>query len=157
MFCQYQYYRRGTKELQTAVDHSDENYKCRETSRRRICPYIGTTVIEKISWGDWPADEPDPDQSEDSDWESDSSSQHSVATESEAGDTQEEDQAEKSDTNREEDREEEIISEEPAAQEMEENVEMARADWPDAQEVNSEVDRRDRSGCLDVRNCCNIL
>ena len=45
-----------------------------------------------------------------------------------AGDTQEEDQAEESDHNWEEDREEEIIIEEPAAQEVEENVEMARGD-----------------------------
>ena len=50
------------------------------------CPYIGTTIINKIPWGDWPA-----------------------------GETQEEDQAEESDTNREEDREEKMIIEEPAA------------------------------------------
>ena len=74
-----------------------------------------------------------------------------MATESKARNTQEEDQAEESDTNR----EEEIIIEEPAAQEREKNVEMARADWPaGAEDSDSEVDR---SGCYDVRNCCNIL
>ena len=114
MFCQYQYYRRNTEKLQTAVAHSDKNYKCKKMSD---CPHTGTTVINNIPWGDYPAGESD--------------------------------QSEESDTNREEDREEEIIIEEPEAQEMEENVEMARSD--------SEEDRSDRSQCYDVRNCCNIL
>ena len=70
------------------VNHSDESYKCEKMS---ACPYTGTTIINKIPWGDCPADS-----------DSDSSSQHSSATESEAGETQEEDQAEESDTNREE-------------------------------------------------------
>ena len=56
MFCQYQYYREDTEELQTAVDHSDEKYKCEEMSD---CPYTGTTVINKEPWGDWPAGEDD--------------------------------------------------------------------------------------------------
>ena len=79
------------------------------------CPYTGTTIINKIPWA------------------------------GEAGETQEEDQAEESDTNREEDREEEIIIEEPAAQEVEENVEMARGDWP----ADSEGERRE---CCDLSN-----
>ena len=54
--------------------------------------------------GDWPADGY---VSDDSEWESDSSSQHSLATESEAGETQEEDQAEESDDDTEKDGEEE--------------------------------------------------
>ena len=45
------------------------------------CSYTGTTIINKIPWAE------------------------------EAGDTQEEDQAEESDTNREEDRKEEIVIE----------------------------------------------
>ena len=65
--------------------------------------------------------------------------------EGEAGDTQEEDQAEESDTNRDEDREKEMIIEE-----VEENVEMARGDWP----ADSEGERRE---CCDLSNCCNIL
>ena len=85
MFCQYQYYRYYTEKLQAAVNHSDESYNCEEMS---ACPYTGTTIINKIPWGDWPADS-----------DSDSSSQHSSATESEAGETQEEDQTEESDTN----------------------------------------------------------
>ena len=47
MFCQYQFYRWGTRELQTAVDHSDEKYQCKEMSD---CPYTGTTVINNIPW-----------------------------------------------------------------------------------------------------------
>ena len=54
--------------------------------------------------------------------------------EGEAGDTQEADQAEESDTNRDEDREKEMIIEE-----VEENVEMARGDWP----ADSEGERRE--------------
>ena len=50
MFCQYQYYRRYTEKLQTAVDHSDEKYQCKKMSD---CPYTGTTVIEKIPWEGW--------------------------------------------------------------------------------------------------------
>lgn len=72
MFCQYRYYRENTEKLQAAVDHSDEKYQCRKMSD---CPYTGTTVMEKIPWGDWPAES---DQCDD--LESDSSSQHSVAT-----------------------------------------------------------------------------
>ena len=70
--------------------------------------------------------------------------------EGEAGDIQEEDQAEESDTNREEDREEEIVIEEPAAQEVEENVEMARGDWP------ADSERKGRE-CCELSNCCNII
>ena len=47
MFCQYQYYRWNTEELQTAVAHSDGKYQCEEMSD---CPYTGTTVINKIPW-----------------------------------------------------------------------------------------------------------
>ena len=32
--------------------HSDEKYQCEEMSD---CPYTGTTLINKIPWGDWPA------------------------------------------------------------------------------------------------------
>ena len=71
MFCQYQYYRVDIEQLQTAVDHSDEKYQCEEMSD---CPYTGTTLINKIPWGDYPGGEPksseDPDglgeESEDS-------------------------------------------------------------------------------------------
>ena len=66
------------------------------------CPYTGTTVINKELWGDWPSNEPK------------SYSRDIVATESEA-----------SDTDSEEDSEEEIPIEEPATQENEENEEMA--------------------------------
>ena len=67
MFFQYQYYRRYTIDdrqlqsevdqwqcemLQAAVDHTDERYHCKKMSD---CPYTGTTVINKIPWGDWPA------------------------------------------------------------------------------------------------------
>ena len=45
MFYQYQYCREFTERLQTAVDHSDEKYQC-------DCPYTGTTLINKIPWGD---------------------------------------------------------------------------------------------------------
>ena len=34
--------------------HSDARYQCKEMSD---CPYTGTTFIEKIPWGDWPAAE----------------------------------------------------------------------------------------------------
>ena len=78
------------------------------------CPYTGTTIINKIPWGDCPAD------------------------------------AEESDINREEDREEEMIIEEPAVQEVEENVEMGRGDWP----ADSEGERRE---CCDLSNCCIII
>ena len=47
MFCQYQYYRWNTEELQTAVAHSDGKYQCEEMSD---CPYTGTTIINKIPW-----------------------------------------------------------------------------------------------------------
>ena len=43
----------STRELQTAVAHSDEKYQCEEMSD---CPYTGTTVINREPWGDWPAD-----------------------------------------------------------------------------------------------------
>ena len=62
MFCQYQYYRVHTEELQTAVAHSDEKYQCRKMSD---CPYTGTTLINKIPWGDWPAGEDDGETEED--------------------------------------------------------------------------------------------
>ena len=35
MFCQYQYYRWGTKQLQAAKDHSDARYKCMKISAGR--------------------------------------------------------------------------------------------------------------------------
>ena len=54
MFCQYQYYSWWTKRLQTIVDHSDGKYQCKEMSD---CPYTGTTLIEKIPWGDCPVKE----------------------------------------------------------------------------------------------------
>ena len=41
-----------TKELQTAVAHSDDKYQC---ERMSDCPYTGTTVINKIPWGNCPA------------------------------------------------------------------------------------------------------
>ena len=72
MFCQYQYYRRDTKELQTAVAHSDGKYQCEEMSD---CPYTGTTVINKISWGDWPGrgdDGEDDGETEESESDTDS-------------------------------------------------------------------------------------
>ena len=100
------------------MNHSDESYNCEEMSP---CPYTGTTIINKIDWGDWPA-----------------------------GETQEEDQAEEFDTNREEDMEEEMIIEEPAAQDVEENVEMARGDWP----ADSEWERKE---CCDLSNRCDII
>ena len=34
------------------MDHSDEKYQCKKMSD---CPYTGTTVINKIPWGDFPA------------------------------------------------------------------------------------------------------
>ena len=40
--------------LQTAVAHSDGKYQCEEMSD---CPFTGTTLINKIPWGDWPAGE----------------------------------------------------------------------------------------------------
>ena len=65
MFCQYQYYRRNTEELQTAVDHSDEKYQCKEMSD---CPYTGTTVINKEPWAHCPAGETgEEDKGEESD------------------------------------------------------------------------------------------
>ena len=65
MLCQYQYYR-STKELKTAVAHSDEKYQCEEMSD---CPYTGTTVIEKEPWGDWPAGQEEDTEEEDTDSE----------------------------------------------------------------------------------------
>ena len=53
MFCQYRW--RDIEELKTAVAHSDEKYQCEEMSD---CPYTGITLINKIPWGDWPADDP---------------------------------------------------------------------------------------------------
>ena len=55
MFCQYQYYRWNTEELQTAVSHSDGKYQCKEMSD---CPYTGTTLIEKIPWVGEAGEEP---------------------------------------------------------------------------------------------------
>ena len=43
------------------MDHSDEKYQCKKMSD---CPYTGTTVIEKIPWGDWPAGEEDAETGE---------------------------------------------------------------------------------------------
>ena len=73
MFCQYQYYRWGTKKLQTMVDHSDEKYQCKTMSD---CPYTGTTLINKEPWENCPAGEDDrefeeEDQAEESDTDSD--------------------------------------------------------------------------------------
>ena len=67
--------------------HSDEKYKCERFSD---CPYTGTTPINKKPWGDWPAGETD--------------------------ESEEEDQAEKSDIDIEEGSEKEMVIEEPAAQ-----------------------------------------
>ena len=53
--------------------------------------------------------------------------------------TGESEETEEEDPDTEEDREREIIMEEPASQEKEDNVVMARGDWPaDAEETNSE-------------------
>ena len=61
------------------LDQDIEVWRCEHDQRKMsACSYTGTTIINKIPWGDWPA-----------------------------GETQEEDQAEESDTNREEVREEE--------------------------------------------------
>ena len=72
MFCQYQYYRE-TKKLQAALDHTHRSYTCKKILSSD-CPYTGTTLINKIPWGDYPGGEPksseDPDglgeESEDS-------------------------------------------------------------------------------------------
>ena len=77
------------------VAHSDEKYQCEEMSD---CPYTGTTLIEKIPWGDCPADEP------------------------EVRNNQEEDQAEESDIDSEEDKEEEIIIEEPSVVSVQQRI-----------------------------------
>ena len=42
------------EQLKTAVAHSDEKYQCEEMLD---CPYTGTTLINNIPWGDWPAGE----------------------------------------------------------------------------------------------------
>ena len=48
MFCHYQYYRsRDVYRLQSAVDHSDEKYQCKEMSD---CPYTGTNILQKVPW-----------------------------------------------------------------------------------------------------------
>ena len=47
MFCHYQYYRGYTDWLQSAVDHSDEKYQCKEMSD---CPYTGTNILQKVPW-----------------------------------------------------------------------------------------------------------
>ena len=51
MFCHYQYYRMNYKMnidlLQSAVDHSDEKYQCKEMSD---CPYTGTNILQKVPW-----------------------------------------------------------------------------------------------------------
>ena len=49
MSCKYQYYRWYTEKLQAMVNHSDESYNCEEMS---ACPYTGTSIINKIPWGD---------------------------------------------------------------------------------------------------------
>ena len=49
MFCEFQYYSYDTEELQDIVNHSDESYKCEKMSD---CPYTGTTIINKIPWGE---------------------------------------------------------------------------------------------------------
>ena len=66
MFCQYKYYRIDTEKLQTMVDHSDERYQCKKISD---CPFTGTTVINNIPWGDWPAGENDGETSGEEDSE----------------------------------------------------------------------------------------
>merc|ERR1719150_2081719 len=33
--------------LQSAVDHSDEKYQCKEMSD---CPYTGTNILQKVPW-----------------------------------------------------------------------------------------------------------
>ena len=109
MFCQYQYYRRWTEKLQTAVDHSDGKYQCKDMWR---CSYTGTTVMEKIPWAGEAGDKKEEDQAEEDQAEEDQAEE----------DQAEEDQAEESGTNREEDREEEIIIEEPAAASVQERI-----------------------------------
>ena len=48
MFCHYQYYRQwDVYKLQSAVDHSDEKYQCKEMSD---CPYTGTNILQKVPW-----------------------------------------------------------------------------------------------------------
>ena len=75
------------------VEDSDEKYKCKEMS---ACPYTGTTIINKIPWGDWPAWVWSP-QEADQEGGGMMEVRYDVVR-----DTQEEDQAEESDTNREE-------------------------------------------------------
>ena len=65
MFCQYQYYREWTEELQAIVNHSDESYKC---GKMPACTYTGTTIINKIPCADCPADAEESDETHDSDW-----------------------------------------------------------------------------------------
>ena len=54
MFCQFYYYRHGTTQSQTVVAPADDKYQCEEMSD---CPYTGTTLINKIPWGDCPVGE----------------------------------------------------------------------------------------------------
>ena len=70
MFCQYQYYREETKQLQAALHHNDESYQCWMSD----CPYTGTTLINKIPWGDCPAGEEQGETEADTDSEERSTS-----------------------------------------------------------------------------------
>ena len=56
--------------------HSDEKYQCEKMSD---CPYTGTTVINKLPWGDWPAGEDDGE--EDQAAESDTDREEEILTE----------------------------------------------------------------------------
>ena len=57
MFCHYQYYRGlYSDELQSAVDHSDEKYQCKEMPN---CPYTGTkiNILQKVPWAEKAGDD----------------------------------------------------------------------------------------------------
>ena len=57
------------------MDHSDDKYQCKKMSD---CPYIGTTVIEKIPWGDWPPGEDDGEEESESDTDSEEDSEKEI-------------------------------------------------------------------------------
>ena len=97
MFCQYQYYREWTEDLQTALDHSNKSYQCKEMSD---CPYIGTTLINKLPWDDGKIEKPEENETfseaenkrEDGETEMVEEIRPTRACAGEAGDTQEEQQ-----------------------------------------------------------------
>ena len=59
MVCQSQCYRWDTEELQAIADHNDYNYQCDQMSD---CPYIGTSIINKILWAEKAGDAQEEDQ-----------------------------------------------------------------------------------------------